>query len=63
MEIATLCKKISEQDSIPAGSARNKAIKKVWHKANQEEWEYKAAAVANDVPKYTISSFCILIWK
>ena len=63
VEIATLYKKISEQDGIPAGGARNKAIKKLWHKANQEEWESKAAAVANDVPKYAISFFSILIWK
>lgn len=54
-EITTLYKKISEQDNIPAGRACNKAIKKLWHKANQEEWNSKAEVVANNVPKYVFS--------
>jgi hypothetical protein len=50
-EITTLYKKISEQDNIPAGGVHNKAIKKLWHKANQEEWESKAEVIPKNIPK------------
>lgn len=49
LEITELYKKISVDKKIPGGPAKSEAITQLWAKADQQEWEEKADALANDV--------------
>lgn len=49
--INELCKKIIVEEDIPAGAARDKAVKRLWTEADHQLWESKAKANANDVFK------------
>lgn len=40
--------------TLPAGAARNKALKKLWDKADQNIWNEKAADLANDINLYVL---------
>jgi hypothetical protein len=51
-EIDTLYRQILEKEKIPAGGARNKAVKRLWTQADQEEWATKAEVITNDIPKF-----------
>lgn len=37
---------------LPAGAARNKALKEMWDAADQMIWDGKAEALANDIDAY-----------
>jgi hypothetical protein len=49
--INELYKTIIVEENIPAGAARNKAVKRLWTEADHQLWESKAKAIANDVFK------------
>lgn len=52
-EIADTVKELSKKDPrLPAGAARNKALKILWDKADQSIWNAKAESLAEDIDAY-----------
>lgn len=52
-EITKTAKEVSRKDPLlPAGAARNKALKKLWDNADQSIWDAKAASFAEDIEAY-----------